>query len=139
MKNIQSTLLKATILFLVFSFGMFMGEFFQILYTQKDLRDHALASWVKENPQKADLAKKFKEECLIGKKKDKEEYRNKTIADPKEGDKNTPLPISTIEDCANKNNLGDIYIAIKEADQIFRSTPWPISYLDHTEVKIDKK
>lgn len=138
MKNIQSTLLKATILFLVFSFGMFVGEFSQILHTQKDLRDHALASWVKENPQKADLAKKFKEECLIGKKKDEEEYRNKTIADPKEGDENTPLPISTIEDCANKNNLGDIYIAIKEADQIFRSAPWPLSYLG-INAKLEEK
>lgn len=137
MKNIQSTLLKATILFLVFSFGMFVGEFSQILHTQKDLRDHALASWVKENPQKADLAKKFKEECLIGKKKDKEEYRNKTIADPKEGDENTPLPISTIEKCANENNLVDIYIAIKEADNILHSAAWPLSYLD-VDVKLDK-
>lgn len=137
MKKTINTLFKATIFFFIFFAGMFVGEFSQILYSQKDLREHAISTWVKENPQKADLAKKFKEECLIGKKKDKEDYRNKTIADPKEVDENTPLPISTIEDCANKNNLRDIYIEIEKADKILHSAAWPLSYLD-VDVKLDK-
>lgn len=134
MKKTINFLLKAAIFLFVFSVGMFAGEFSQILYSQNDLRDHALASWSKDNPQKADLAKKFKEECLIGKRKDKEEYLNKTIADPNKDGNKTPLPISSIEKCANENNLGDIYIVIKEADQILHSAPWPLSYLD-VEIK----
>lgn len=130
MKKIISDLLKLSVFLLVFSIGMFAGEFSQILYSQKDLRDHAISSWLKENPQKDDLAKKFKEECLTGKKKDKEEYRNKIITDPKEDSENTPLPISTIEKCANENNLRDIYIAIKETDKILHSAAWPLSILE---------
>lgn len=141
MKNTINLLLKTTIFLLVFFFGMFVGEVSQILYSKSDLRDHTLTSWVKENPDKADLSKKFKDECLTGKGKYKEyreEYRRRKIGAPDKDGEKTPLPILTIEKCANENNLGDIYIAIKEADQILHSAPWPLSYLD-VEVKVDNK
>lgn len=138
MKNAVNNLLKAIILFFVFSVGMFAGEFAQILHSLKDLRYHAISTWVKENPQKADLAKKFKEECLIGKKIDKEEHYSKAMADAKKNEEKKPLPISTIEDCANKNNLRDIYIKVNEADEILHSAAWPLSYLD-IGVKLEKK